>query len=134
MIIITALISFCSVLASSKTPKNAKKLSPLRNKFTRNEAFFYKSRKLEAWMDPTLPLPHSIHQLGQHKRKRSTNRVRMLDGEGEHPKSPEILPLFPGYGTHYAYVYVGTPPQRQSVIIDTGNDDTKYQDFQCFRS
>ena len=32
----------------------------------------------------------------------------------------EIAPLYPGYGTHYAYIYVGTPPKRQSVIIDTG--------------
>ena len=32
----------------------------------------------------------------------------------------ELAPLYPGYGTHYAYIYVGTPPKRQSVIIDTG--------------
>ena len=34
--------------------------------------------------------------------------------------SMELAPLYPGYGTHYAYIYVGTPPKRQSVIIDTG--------------
>ena len=32
----------------------------------------------------------------------------------------ETLPLFPGLGTHYVDIYVGTPPQRQSVIVDTG--------------
>jgi hypothetical protein len=31
-------------------------------------------------------------------------------------KLSELTPLFPGYGTHFAYVFVGTPPQRQSVI------------------
>ena len=31
-----------------------------------------------------------------------------------------MTPLYPGYGTHFSYVYVGTPAQRQSVIIDTG--------------
>jgi hypothetical protein len=33
---------------------------------------------------------------------------------------PETVPLFPGLGTHYVDVFVGTPPQRQSVIVDTG--------------
>ena len=78
-------------------------------------------------MDPTLPVPIFVHQLGQRSRSR-----RHLDEDGQPPqqeqpqpdtssaKGQEILPLFPGYGTHYAYVYVGTPPQRQSVIIDTG--------------
>ena len=74
-----------------------------------------------------LPVPVFVHQLGQRSRSR-----RYLDEDGQPPqqeqpqpdtssvKGQEILPLFPGYGTHYAYVYVGTPPQRQSVIIDTG--------------
>lgn len=30
-------------------------------------------------------------------------------------------PLYTGKGTHFAYVYVGTPPQRVSVIVDTGS-------------
>ena len=37
-----------------------------------------------------------------------------------HTVDAEVTPLYLGYGTHFAYVYVGTPPQRQSVIIDTG--------------
>ncbi|KAG5190098.1 aspartic peptidase domain-containing protein [Tribonema minus] len=32
----------------------------------------------------------------------------------------------PGYGTHIAYLYVGTPPQRVSVIIDTGSHLTAF--------
>jgi len=35
-------------------------------------------------------------------------------------------PLFQGMGTHYADVWVGTPPQRQSVIIDTGSSSTAF--------
>ena len=79
-------------------------------------------------MDPSLPEPLFVHQLGQRARRR---RRHLEEGEEQPPqpeqpqpditaKGQEILPLFPGYGTHYAYVYVGTPPQRQSVIIDTG--------------
>ncbi|TYZ59587.1 hypothetical protein PybrP1_011301, partial [[Pythium] brassicae (nom. inval.)] len=33
----------------------------------------------------------------------------------------EVVPLKPGLGTHFAWVYAGTPPQRASVIADTGS-------------
>lgn len=38
----------------------------------------------------------------------------------------EITPLYIGYGTHISYIYVGNPPQRQSVIIDTGSSATAF--------
>jgi len=40
-------------------------------------------------------------------------------------------PLFPGYGTHFVYVYVGTPPQRVSVIVDTGSHYTAFPCSGC---
>ncbi|CAI5730588.1 unnamed protein product [Peronospora destructor] len=33
----------------------------------------------------------------------------------------ELIPLHLGLGTHYTWVYVGSPPQRASVIVDTGS-------------
>lgn len=36
------------------------------------------------------------------------------------------VPLHAGYGTHYSYFYVGTPPQRVSVIVDTGSHWTAF--------
>ncbi|CAI5745136.1 unnamed protein product [Peronospora destructor] len=33
----------------------------------------------------------------------------------------ELVPLHLGLGTHYTWVYVGSPPQRASVIVDTGS-------------
>lgn len=33
----------------------------------------------------------------------------------------EVSELFQGYGTHYVDLWVGTPPQRQTVIVDTGS-------------
>ena len=36
--------------------------------------------------------------------------------------------LYTGYGTHFSYVFVGTPPQRQTVIVDTGSH---YTGFPC---
>lgn len=46
-------------------------------------------------------------------------------------KLSELTPLYPGYGTHFAYVFVGTPPQRQSVIIDTGSHYTAFPCTGC---
>ena len=46
----------------------------------------------------------------------SMRRFRQLwDG------SYELVPLNIGSGTHYTWIYVGTPPQRASIIIDTGS-------------
>eukprot|EP01038_Epipyxis_sp_PR26KG_P007871 gene7871-10685_t len=93
-------------------------------------------RRLDSWMDHSLPLPISIHTLEHHKHNNHQNHpnlhrenfnnkqnkyFRKLDALGS-----ELTPLFPGYGTHYSYIYVGTPPQRQSVIIDTGSHFTAF--------
>lgn len=43
----------------------------------------------------------------------------------------EDTPLFLGYGTHFAYVYVGTPPQRASVIINTGSHFSAFPCSEC---
>jgi len=40
-------------------------------------------------------------------------------------------PLVTGIGTHYAFIWVGTPPQRQSVIIDTGSYHTAFPCDPC---
>lgn len=40
-------------------------------------------------------------------------------------------PLYRGYGTHFVYVYVGTPRQRVSVIVDTGSHHTAFPCIGC---
>ena len=40
-------------------------------------------------------------------------------------------PLYEGLGTHYSYIYVGTPPQRVSVIVDTGSHHTAFPCVGC---
>jgi len=43
----------------------------------------------------------------------------------------QLTPLFQGYGTHYSTVWVGSPPQRKSVIVDTGSHYTAFPCVGC---
>jgi hypothetical protein len=40
-------------------------------------------------------------------------------------------PLFRGQGTHYVFLWVGSPPQRVSVIVDTGSHHTAFPCVGC---
>ena len=42
------------------------------------------------------------------------------------PTSTLIYPLHAKSGTHHAYLYIGTPPQRQTLIVDTGSRLTAF--------
>lgn len=42
-----------------------------------------------------------------------------------------VAELFQGYGTHYADLWCGTPPQRQTVIVDTGSGVTAFPCSGC---
>ena len=53
-------------------------------------------------------------------------RRRLSAGDKPADTSEEDTPLYQGIGTHYANIYVGTPPQRVSVIVDTGSHHTAF--------
>lgn len=57
-----------------------------------------------------------------HRRRLST-----VIGDNE----TEMTPLFQGMGTHYSMIYVGMPPQRVSVIVDTGSHHTAFPCVGC---
>jgi len=74
----------------------------------------------------TLPLLHPHHII----------KRRHLESQGKDKNDDELnLPpwgtLYQGYGTHYVDLYVGTPPQRQTLIIDTGSDITAFPCEEC---
>mmetsp|Transcript_17304 Transcript_17304/g.28740 ORF Transcript_17304/g.28740 Transcript_17304/m.28740 type:complete len:475 (-) Transcript_17304:93-1517(-) len=82
----------------------------------------------------TMPLiPHHV----QHERQRQ----RRLDRPGQNWTQPSESPddpfdlksdaLYQGYGTHYVDLWVGTPPQRQTVIVDTGSSVTAFPCMDC---
>lgn len=71
-------------------------------------------------------------------------KVRILDGVGEvgavneeeeedssQDSEIEVGELFQGYGTHYVDLWVGTPAQRQTVIVDTGSGITAFPCKPC---
>lgn len=39
--------------------------------------------------------------------------------------------VFQGYGSHYIDLWVGSPPQRQTVLIDTGSSSTAFPCTDC---
>ena len=45
--------------------------------------------------------------------------------------SIEVGGLYQGIGTHYVDIWVGTPPQRQTVIVDTGSGVTAFPCSAC---
>ena len=69
---------------------------------------------------PMFPLPRSndsAHPLLLRRRRRLAASLS--------------APLFEGLGTHYVFIYVGTPPQRVSVIVDTGSHHTAFPCTGC---
>ncbi|KAG9398246.1 hypothetical protein AC1031_014843 [Aphanomyces cochlioides] len=56
------------------------------------------------------------------KRNLQTNErmLRLDDGRFK------VVPLNLGMGTHYTWIYAGSPPQRASIIIDTGSHQTAF--------
>ena len=59
---------------------------------------------------------------------RSHYRRRSLE---MNTKPDQVAGLFQGYGTHYADLWCGTPPQRQTVIVDTGSAVTAFPCSDC---
>ncbi|CAI5714571.1 unnamed protein product [Hyaloperonospora brassicae] len=58
-----------------------------------------------------------LHRMPRHNRQPARYARRL----GVEEDGPELVPLHLGLGTHYTWLYAGTPPQRASVIVDTGS-------------
>lgn len=77
--------------------------------------------------DYSYPIP--VHVAAIHHDNTNVNeygRRRRLE-----TMNKTMSPLYLGYGTHYSFLYVGTPPQRVSVIIDTGSHNTAFPCVGC---
>lgn len=81
----------------------------------------------QAHHDKSLPLPRRIHPIFTQSRI----PLPASSSRRELQHKPYLSPLYPGYGTHFAYLWVGSPPQRQSVIVDTGSHFTAFPCTGC---
>ncbi len=69
----------------------------------------------------TLPMNVKEGQTAHRRRRGENGRLELL----------QEIQLKPGFGTHFVYIYVGTPPQRVSVIVDTGSRYTAFPCSEC---
>jgi len=86
-------------------------------------------------------IPHHVHrrrlglsdeevfaeELDEDERRNRQRRRRTVENT-----SNEIMGgLYMGYGTHYVDLWCGSPPQRQTVIVDTGSSQTAFPCSDC---
>jgi hypothetical protein len=78
------------------------------------------------------PLPSFLLELNQTSGFAIDGRAqRRLNQLAELTESDNLSPLFQGMGTHYSFMWVGTPAQRVSVIVDTGSHYTAFPCVGC---
>ena len=77
----------------------------------------------------TLPLiPHHVQReryLEEHGRRAVESSFRRRE------EAKQVGAMYHGYGTHYMDLWCGTPPQRQTVIVDTGSGVTAFPCSEC---
>ena len=87
-------------------------------------------RPTEAVFHIPLTLRHKLQARGSDAHIH--NRVRGLHLSDHHNyTNQQIDALYQGYGTHYLDLWVGTPSQRQTVIIGTGSGVTAFPCSKC---
>jgi hypothetical protein len=106
--------------------------SAITNSMRTNTAEKYKREQLDK-----LPYPKPLFRMNltrsedyavEHRTFRRLRAGGTRDGDLAEVDSTtsSVAPLFEGMGTHYSFIWVGTPPQRVSVIMDTGSHHTAF--------
>jgi len=82
--------------------------------------------------------PSKSKRLSKYKAARLNYLIRHSVGNKKHPghgrRAASVstpFPLLQGYGSHYVTAYVGTPPQRTTLLVDTGSSVTAFPCVCC---
>ena len=74
--------------------------------------------------EPTATSPSQNHGINSAARERRLEE-EIIEEPAPKPTPPPApilsVPLHSEHGTHHAYLYVGSPPQRRTLIVDTGS-------------
>lgn len=65
------------------------------------------------------------------KLQAATTTSNSRRAEQKERRQHQVVSLYQGFGTHYADLWCGTPPQRQTVIVDTGSATTAFACSGC---
>ena len=68
-------------------------------------------------------VPNHVQRM---RRERGRDLASKESGIRRRDKALEVGALYQGYGTHYIDLWCGSPPQRQTVIVDTGSSVTAF--------
>jgi hypothetical protein len=82
----------------------------------------------------TYPLVSHRAQRERVLKERQLGNNNDLDDDAQFRRrdiAQQIGALYQGYGTHYVDLWCGTPPQRQTVIVDTGSGVTAFPCSGC---
>lgn len=84
----------------------------------------------------TYPLvPHHVQQMRRHRAlEQFSVNVRAEEDHSlvrRRDIAQQMGALYQGYGTHYVDLWCGSPPQRQTVIVDTGSGVTAFPCTGC---
>ena len=86
-------------------------------------------------------VPHHIQRARRHLDSVDSLESSRLPRQPQYPRhrrrrdmentAQTVGALYQGYGTHYIDLWCGTPPQRQTVIVDTGSSVTAFPCSGC---
>jgi Xylanase inhibitor N-terminal len=117
--------------AESTAPQDANHLLPPRKilSFPLLPHAVVQRRRLE---EGRSPLPSRIERPRHSKYNNASSNVDHIRRvQSDYSESEQVAGLFQGYGTHYVDLWCGSPPQRQTVIVDTGSSVTAFACSEC---
>lgn len=84
----------------------------------------------DGWWNSHSNLRHHGHRRTQQEQPQQSMQAPPPQQQ-QPPNQQQLGALYQGYGTHYVDLWVGTPPQRQTVVVDTGSSATSFPCSEC---